>query len=265
MIVRAADRTWCGSVADLRGTGVAGEEVAAAIRGDDAAVGVYCPTPGSLFEHVGHVFPGMGLRVRTALAAAARTRGLTPPQDAEIEHLRAERDEIAVDERVPQHADAPPDDPGALQERVAELRGRIQVLEANGRDASDERADLRTAAARLSEVETTRIAAAETRRDTRTERDRRERRLRLEDRIANRERDARAWLVDRVSESYERAVFALDPGASPFDCSPPIAALAILRIAAQRGPVVLGTDQLATPAAAAAWIGGPVVRCDPDV
>jgi hypothetical protein len=265
VIVRAGERTWCGSVADLRDADVDSDDVATAVRGADGPVQVHCPTPGPLFDRVGHVHPEMGLRIRTALAVAARTRGLTPPQNAEIERLRAERDEIAIDEQALQHADPPDDDPRALRERVAELRGRIQALEASDRDASDEKAELRQAAARLSEAQTTRIAAAETRRDARTERDRRERRLRLEDRIANRERDARSWLVERVREPYERVVFALDPGADPFDCPPPIAALGILRVADQRGPVVLATDQFPSPAAAASWIEGPVVRCRPDV
>lgn len=265
MIVRADGRTWCGGVADLRDADVASSDVAGAIRGVDTPVRVHCPTPGPLFDRVGHVHPEMGLRIRTALAVAGRTRGLTPPQDPEIERLRAEREELTVEEQALQHGEAPAEDLRALRERVAALRGRIQELAASGRDASDEQAQLRRAAARLSEAETTRIAAAETRRDARAERDRRERRLRLEDRIANRERDARSWLVERVREPYERAVFALDPGADPFDCLPPVAALAILRVADQRGPVVLATDQFETPGAAAAWIGGPVVRCHPDV
>ena len=265
MIVRTADRTWCGSVADLRATGVSGHQVVDAVRGDDAACRVHCPPPGPLFDRVGHVHPEMGLRVRPALAVAARTRGLTPPQDDEIERLRAERDAIDVDERVPQHATPPEEDPAALEERVAELRGRISALRAHDIDASDERAALREAAARLSEAQTTRLAAAQTRQATREQRDRRQRRLRLDDRIANRERNARSWLVERVRGPYERAVFAHDPSADPFDCDPTTAALAILRVGTQRAPVVLATERFPTPAAAAAWVEGPVVACGPDV
>ena len=265
MIVRAAGRTWCGSVADLRDAAVGSDAVVEAVRGEGGPVRVHCPPPGPLFDRVGHVHPEMGLRVRTALAVAARTRGLTPPQQAEIERLRARREEISVDERALQHGEAPDEDLPALRERVATLRGRVQELEASGRDASEATAELRRAAARLSEAETTRIAAAETRRDARAERDRRERRLGLADRIANRERDARSWLVEQVRDPYERAVFALDPGADPFDCPPPVAALAILRIADQRGPVVLATDRFESPGAAAAWIEGPLVRCRPAV
>lgn len=265
MIVRADGRTWCGSVADLRDAAVDSHAVAEAVRGEGGPVRVHCRPPGPLFDRVGHVHPELGVRVRTALAVAARTRGLTPPQQPAIERLRARREEISVDERALQHGAGPDEDRRALRERVATLRGRVQELEASGADASDAKAELREAAARLSEAQTTRIAAAETRRDARTERDRRERRLHLEDRIANRERDARSWLVEQVREPYERTVFALAPGVDPFDPPPPIAALAILRVADQRGPVVLATDRFATPAAAAAWVEGAVVRCRPAV
>lgn len=264
MIVRADGRTHCGSVADLRDTGIEGPSVAAAIRGEESPCRVHCPAPGPLFERVGHVRPGMALRTRTALAEAARSRGLTAPQADEIERLRAERTAITV-EGEPQRRSAAHDaDPQALRERVAELRGRVQVLEDCDRDASEERAELREAAGRLSEIETTRLAAEQYRTQTRDERDRRDRRMRLDDRIANLEREARSQLAAQVREPYERAVFALDPTADPRDAPPVVAALAILRIASIRAPIVLAIDHFSTPAAAADWIGGQVVRCDPD-
>lgn len=262
MIVRTDDATWCGAVADLRDSGIEGRAVAAAIRGEDAPCHVHCRSPGPLFEYVGYVHPSMGLRVRTALAAAARSRGMTAPQASELERLRAERDRIAAESQPQRRAAAPETDPTDLRERVATLRGRVQALEASGEDASDARAALREAAAELSESQTARIAAEEYRTQTRTDRDRRERRMRLDDRIANRERDARAALVERLRERYERAVFALDPTVDPFDAPPVVAALALLRIGRPRVPVVLAVDWFPSPAVAADWIGGPLVRCD---
>jgi len=262
VIVRYDGRTWCGAVADLREHAPTSRAVAAAIRGDDAPCRVHCPVPGPLFDHVGHVHPEMGLRLRTALAVAARSRGLTAPQASEIERLRAERDRITLDDGHQHRSDAPDTDPTELRERVATLRGRVQALEANGEDASDARAELRAAAATLSEGQTARIAAEEYRTQTRTDRDRRERRMRLDDRIANLERDARSALVEQIREPYERAVFALDSTVEPFDAPPLVAALAIGRIGRPRGPVVLATDRFPSPAAAADWIGGPVICCD---
>lgn len=267
MILRVDGRTWCGSVADLRDTDLAGRDVVAAIRGADAPCHVHCPPPGPLFDRAGHVHADMGIRLRTALATAARSRRLAATNDPEIERLRAERDEISTARTQPQRSTAPDIDRQALRERIAELRGRVQTLEACDRDASDERAQLREAAGQLSEAETARIAAEQYRTQERSGRDRRERRLRLDDRIANLERDARSELVERVREPYERAVFALDSTVDPFDAPPVVAALAVLRIGAVRAPVVLTTDWFTTPAAAAAWVEGPVVRCpsDPDV
>jgi hypothetical protein len=204
----------------------------------------------------------MGVRVRPALAVAARSRGLTAPADSELERARAERDQILIERSQQHRATAPTADRQELRERVAELRGRVQAFEACDRDASEERAALREAAGRLSEVETARIAAEEYREQSRPARDRRDRRMRLDDRVANLERRARSQLVERVRERYERAVFALDPTADPFDAPSPVAALAVLRIASVGAPVVLAVDRFPTPAAAADWVGGPVVCCD---
>jgi hypothetical protein len=159
-----------------------------------------------------------------------------------------------------------------VRERVAELRGRVQALEATDRDASDARSKLRDAARRLSELETTRVAAVETRERSRTLRDRRERRLELQDRAANLERDARASLVDELRDEFAAAVDSLQKGGAgdaganhldrddPFDIDPVTAALAILRIAAVRAPVVLTVDRFERPAAAAQWLEAPLVR-----
>jgi hypothetical protein len=261
VIVRYDGRTWCGSVADLRDSGLDSGDALAAVRGETSPCAVHCPTPGQFHDRVGHVHPAMGLKIRTALADAARSRGAVPPQDEKRARLQDRRDAIDVAKRPPQRSDAPAADAQSLQERVAQLRGRVTALEECGRDASDERAKLRETAARLSEIETTRLAAEEYRDQTRADRDRRERRMTLEDRIANLERGARAHLVERYRERYERALFALAPTADPFDADPVAAALALLRIGSVDAPVVLTTTPLASPAATAAWIEAPVILC----
>lgn len=267
MILRVAGRTLRGPVVDLRATPVDADgldpgAVAAAIRGERSPHVAVCPPAGPVHRRVGCVRPGMGLRARTALAAAARSRGHEAPQDGEIAALREEirglADETSVDRRAAGAADA---DRERLRERVAELRGRVRTLEDCGRDAADARERLRDVARRLSELETERVAAVQGRDRVRSIRDRRERRLRLEDRAANLARDARAHLVDEVRDDYAAAVRDLDPSvADPFDADPVLAALAVLRVARTRAPVVLAVDRFADPAAAARWLDAPVVR-----
>jgi len=261
VIVRYDGQTWCGSVADLRSSDLDSGDVLTAVRGKASPCGVHCPTPDQFHERVGHVHPEMGLRIRTALADAARSRGAVAPQDEKRARLRDRRDAIDVAGQPPRRADAPATDVRALEERVATLRGRVTALEECEQDASEERAELRAAAARLSETETTRLAAEEYRDQTRSDRDRREQRMVLDDRIGNLERAARAHLVDRLRDRYERALFALAPTADPFAANPVFAALALLRIGSVTAPVVLDTVPLASPAATATWIEAPVIVC----
>lgn len=289
MILRVAGRTRCGAVVDLRdlspageggrertdGAAVDGMALAAAVRGDQSPYGVVCPPPGPVHERAGHVHAEMSLSPRTALAAAGRSLGIATPHDAELDEVRAELAAVESAQRsgpvassaaVPASESgdaAPPQDADVdrLKERVAELRGRIQTLEDADRDAADERTRLRETAARLSELTTERVAAVERRDRARARRDRRERRMRLQDREANLERSARAHLVDRLRERYVRSVTDLDPDVEdPFDADPVTAALAVLRVAAVRAPVVLAADRFADPAAAAGWLDAPVVR-----
>lgn len=263
MILRAAGRTWCGAVVDLREADVDPAAVAAAVRGDSSPYGAHCPPPGEVHRRAGFVRPGMGLEPRTALAAAGRSRELSTPHD---QVLRRVRERLASFE-------GPPDSPrtgsasGAAdvereRERVAELRGRVRALEARGHDAADERAALREAARRLSELETERVAAVETRLGAREARDRRERRLRLQDRAANLARDARAHLVRELRGEFAAAVDALsaDTVDEPFRAPPVTCALAVLRVARVRAPVVLAADRFEGPERAARWLDAPVVR-----
>lgn len=273
MILRVDERTYCGAVVDLRDVDVDGAAIASAIRGQDSSYGAHCPRPSEVHERAGFVRPGMGLATRTALAAAGHSLGITTPHDEDLAAVRdavdAVRTDLAAvgDTRVrPGTGPTAPDaDRERLRERVAELRGRVQALDAADRDASDARAKLRDAARRLSELETERVAAVETREETRELRNQRERQLRLEDREANLEREARAHLVDELREPFAGAVDSLRPAAAdpvdvdPFEADPVTASLAILNLARVRAPVVLAVDHFESPAAAAEWLDAPVV------
>ncbi|WP_415379429.1 hypothetical protein [Halosimplex sp. TS25] len=285
LVVRVGDECETGGALDLRDQRIDPERLVGAIR-DESAVDrgepedgatkpdVDCAPPRPVHDHVGWVRPSMTLRVRTALAAAARSRGGEAPQDDDLAEVR----ERLTDLTVP----SPPDVEGPrerlagtdaavdrIRERVAALRGRVQAGREAGRDVSDLEAELVEATRELSERETERAAAREAleraERQARKSRDARERRRRLEDRRANLERRARAHLVERIRGEYETAVETV-PGApagaadDPFDVDGPTAALAVGRVAALRAPVVLACDRFETVDAAAEWLGAPVVR-----
>lgn len=271
--------THTGAAIDLRERSVDRDALVAAIYGHASPYTVDCPTPGPVHERAGVVVPDMGLKTRTALAAAARSHGIVTPHDDRIDRLASELADrsAAASPDLPdatgQVADAPPPDEIAdLGERAAELRGQVAALETMDADSTDTRAELRETAARLSELETQRIAAAQTRERARELRDRREERLRLEDRLANARRDARATLVERVRDEYEAAVVTVsDEADDPFSVPAPIAALAVCRVARVRAPVVVDATLAAVcpdaaalahfddPADAADWLDAPVV------
>ncbi|WP_135364825.1 DUF7856 family protein [Halosimplex halophilum] len=280
-----------GRAVDLRDRGLDPDRVAAAVRegsqsrdersgdsGDagsdtDCGVTVDCPRPRAVHEHVGCVRPSVCVRVRTALAAAARSRGGEAPQDAELAEVRAELAELTVPE--PPDLDGPrerlagtDDAVDRIRERVAALRGRVQAGREAGRDVSDLEAELAEATRELSERETERAAAREAveraERLARESRDARERRRRLEDRRANLRRRARAHLVERIRDEYEAALATVPggPGAvdDPFAVDGVTAALAVGRVADFRAPVVVACDRFERPDAAAEWLDAPVIR-----
>jgi hypothetical protein len=278
--VRVGDVVRCGRAITVE-TAVESSRVAAAVRSPDAGsekrsgegendVAVDAPEPGPVHEHVGHVHPGMGLRTRTALARAARSQGLETPYDEDIRTARerlaaitAEEGDVAPRRRALAEARAETD---RLRERVATARGRLQAARAHDVEATSVAAELEAAVRELSEVETDGEAARQrlqrARERARDRRDRRERARKLEDRVANLERAARAYLVDRWEDRYAR-ILGRTPGAGdrtdPFAAEPVIAALAVARLAALSAPVVLSCDRFASARAASRWLDATVV------
>jgi len=258
-----------GRAVDLRTRPVEGCALAAAVRGERCLPAVDAPPAPAVYDYCGRVRPSMGLRTRTALAAAARSRGVATPHDDVMTDLREQVADLAVNEpSLPPARERVADETvAALRETVAAERGRLQAREQL--DAGTEAAEqsVREAASELAERETERTAAAESRRQRRERarayRDRIERRRRLADRLANRRRDAREALVEAVTDRYRDALAALPAQLSGdcFDAPAVPAALAVLRVARTDAPVVLETDRLGPPSEAAAWLDAPVVRC----
>jgi len=267
--LRVAGTTYTGAVVDLRTRDVDGRTIAASIRGQQCLPAVSCPDPPSVYAYAGHVHPSMGLRTRTALAAAARSQGHETPQDEAIADCREQLTELECSPPdLPDPVESVPDATiDGLQETIAAYRGRLTAREAVGADDGTVQADLRDAAMELSERETRRAAARETRElrreRARAYRDALEERRRLSDELANRRRSARATLVDRCADAFARAVETV-PGTAPddpFDADPVTAALAVLRVARTPAPVVVETDRFRTLAAASDCLDAPIVRC----
>lgn len=272
--VRIGDTVRHGEVIDLPAT-VSPAALRDAIReGNSEHVTVDCATPQPVHEHVGYIHTEMGIRTRTALARAGRSRALTTEYDDEIATLDVEI--AALDAELAEQESQPAAEyreqiaessrkTTELREAVEAARGRLQACRDHGLDTDAAMADLEAAITELSERETATAAAAEqldhARETNRTRRDRREKRLRLEDRRANLKRDARASLVDQLREEFTAAVDAV-PGASPddpFDAPPVLTALAVARIADLDAPVVLDCDRFDSPAAAGDWLDTPIL------
>ena len=300
MIVRIGGREYTGRTVDLPDGVACAARLGAAVRGESVdGVTVECAEPDPAHEHVGVVGREASVRVRAALAVAARSQGRSAPQDVE---LAAVRDRLAtlptpaVDRAAARRrAAAAAARERSLRERVATLRGRIWAVRAGeSRPRIEGRSDhvradgggsagaddpepaveaLAEAASRLAAAETERVAAEEVLDRERAARDARDRRLRLEDRAANRERAARHHLVDAVREEFREAVaatpgeaIARTPGsvcaAEPEDVDPVTATLAVARVATLDAPVVLDCQRFETARSAADWLDTPVVRLD---
>jgi hypothetical protein len=280
MTVRVAGETLTGRVIDLHDSGLDGVTdavtVAAAIRSDSSSstptVSIDCPAPGPVHEHVGVIRAGMDLRVRPALAAAARSRGHEAPQADELAAVQERLDSLDAPEidlqrarrRVADASDAEAE----LRERVATLQGRVQALRdgTGGPDIEDAETELAEATRRLSEVETERIAAeqalARAREEAQANRERRRKRLRLQDRADNLRRAAREHLADTVREAFVDARESV-PAGDVADTEESVGdALAVARTAEMDAPVVLAgeADPFGSAEAAARWLAGSVLR-----
>lgn len=248
---------------------------------------VDAPAPHPVHDHVGSLHPEMGIRTRTALARAGRSRGASTPFDGQLREARAELAELERprdDDRSHRRTVAETDSETArLVEQIATKRGRLRErLESDASDASRTVGEQLTETIReLSEIETERAAARERlereRARRRVRRQHLERRRELQDRIANLEREARRHLVDRFREPFCAAVARVPPATTddgaapghgdppdPFDTDPVTAALAIARVGNPGAPVVLACNRFESPAAASEWLGVPVIDVSTD-
>jgi hypothetical protein len=273
MHVRIDDRRYDGRAIDLTETDVSAVAVVRAVGGGGEHVRVDCPPPGEAHGHVARLPPGTFDR-RAALAAAARALGHTSASRAALEEARAELDDLSppsVDVAAARRRVA---EAGAaeerLRERVAELRGRLQARRETGADTTAVEAQLDETVSQLSEAETERIAAEQAldqaEAAAREARDRRERRLKLEDRVANLERRRRRELADAVWDGFCAALRAVPgdatAGTAPgtYDGDRMTAALAVARLAPLKAPVVVdGGGRFRNATAAAATLGAPVI------
>jgi len=261
-----------GAAIDLRDAAASPSVVVAAVR-DPEDERVRCPDAGPLHERVGHVHAEMTTAVRAAVAAAARSRGASAPEDERAAALDAKRASIEIPEvdvaaarrRVAEAGDEVDD----LREEAARLRGQIEARREMGADASDAEAALADVTRRLSEAETDAIAAEQAldraRQVARDARDARERRLELADRAANRRREARDRLAREYYDAFCDAVAAVPGEAAPgdgpdaYEGDAVTAALAALRMGDVEAPAVLACDRFASAAAARDRLDGPVV------
>lgn len=269
MKIHALGVTYEGHVVDLRGQPIDGQTVAAAVHEQRCLPAIAAPSTPAVYDYCGHVHPEMGVRTRTALAAAARSRGHETEYDDRIAQLQDQlsaRDSSepslpAVREWVSDRTLA------ELRETAATKRGRLQARERLDADTDELENTVRETTRTLATRETERTAAEESRKQrrelARSYRDRVADRRRLADRLANRRRDARAELVSALSPQFAAALDAV-PGPTPrdpFDAPPVPAALAILRVARTDAPIVLDADAFRNPTAAADCLGAPIIRC----
>lgn len=276
MICRIGDVVRCGQVV-RPGQDVEPRAVVDAVRTERAAderIAVSCAEPTQLHDHVGWIDEGMTVQTRTALAQAARTRGGETPYDGELRATRTALREISLEstslarERAELATTAT-----ALErerERVAELRGRLQERRANGMETDAVQRELQDALRSLTESKTAAIAAEQNytsvREQVRDQRDTREEKFRLEQRVANLERRARAHLVEQFREEYRSTLTAV-PGVTDddvpedtFQAAPVPAALALARIGTLSAPAVIAVDRFESAAAASEWLAEPVIH-----
>lgn len=266
--------TLTGQAVDLADAGLSVDALRDAVRGDGPApVTVECPNPSHWWASL--AVPTDGTDPLDRLVAAARCRGIRVPEERalataerELASLTTERVDPAGTRRRLAEAG---ENVAELREEVAAARGRLEALRRVDGDTAAAESALADAAERLSEAETERLAAEQAHeaaeRQARRARSMRERRLRLQDRVANRRRDARRALVNGLEEGFAGAVTAV-PGEAWLSTAPlsvegdaVTAALAAVRLADLRAPVVDATGRFDSATAAADALETPVVRC----
>lgn len=260
---RPAMRERRGAAIDARILELSADEILHEIHDPTSDI-VACPRPGPVHEGIGVIAPETTVTRRRVLATVARSRGMTSSQDEEIR--RIEESLAAIDPPmadIPGALDAVADarrDVDGLRDRVARLGGRV-AAEPDPESESDAQAELRATAGRLAEAETAHHAAtqelARERDRQREANDARERRLRLQDRLENRRRDAHEELASGESERVRRAQEGLPewPGATD-DAR---LALAAVRVGQIQAPVVISGGPFRTPMQARAALAAPVV------
>lgn len=242
---------------------------------DESECIVECADPDPLHEHVGWIAPGMNLRLRTALAAVARSRGWSAPQDDERKRTLNRIDALSMEmetvETVPtrRRLAATNDEIDRQREQVARLQGQVQAFRKTDNDPPRKAlGTLERAIRELSELETERAAAEqalEREREQRRQRhDVRDERLMLEDRAANLARDARRHLVRGIEAEFENTIETVPEATAPefndADPDPVTEALAVARLGTLEAPLVLECDRFTSVQAAADWLDAPVIQ-----
>lgn len=264
MRLRLDDVERAGPAIDARDLDVESRRLYAEIWNPDSSI-ITCPTPRRLFEHVGRIEPTTTIPRRTAIAAAARSRGQASSFDEEIRNCRRELATIDVPSADVPAALETLADAGetvdSLRDRVARLGGVVAASDTDPERVEAAQSSLRDAAAELAAAETAHHAArqelARERDRQRAANDARERRLALEDRLENRGRAARRELADREATRIRRALDAVPDWDGASDDAR--LALAIARTAAVRAPVVVESGPFRTPGQARACLAAPVV------
>jgi chromosome segregation ATPase len=261
-----------GEAIDLRGADCSTEAVRTAIRSDHRSVAVDCPSPSRHWSRL--VCPTDDTAPLDRLVAAARSRGHHPPVERALAATERELRELTVEEVNTAPARRRLAEAGTeverLREAVATARGRLQSRREMDADTAEAESALADATRELSAAETERVAAEQAhdaaQRRVREAREARDRRLQLQDRLANRRRDTRRALANAVAEAFAAAVDAV-PGEATLSIEPlelrgdeVTAALAAARIADLRAPVVDTTGRFDSATAAVEAFDAPVVR-----
>ena len=269
MRLRLTDPDRTGRVIDCRDTDLDPARVLDAVR-DPAADGVRCWRASPVHDAVGAIGVGAAPTRRATLAAVARSRGIRVPEIDALADARARLADHATEPTAlaserEQVANTSAEDRATLREEVARRRGVVDSRRELGTEPPEEAlAAYREAAARLSEVGTEATAATDRLARERTRAigryDTHQRRLELEDRVANCERAARAALADRADPLVTRALDGVDETTSLDRDSALAWRLAAARAARLAAPLVVAAGPL-DASEIAAVTGERVIRC----